>query len=287
MTVSAVPSVTLNNGMTMPVLGFGVFQIPDAEECERSVSEALRVGYRLIDTAASYGNEAAVGNAIKQAGVAREEVFVTTKLWIQDAGYERAKAAFERSLQRLGLEYLDLYLIHQPVGDVYGSWRAMEELYRESRIRAIGVSNFPPERIMDLIVYNQVVPAVNQIECHPFNQHMETQQFLQDNQVQIESWGPLARGSDNIFENEVLRSIAGTYQKTVAQVILRWLTQRGVVAIPKSVRPERIAENFNVFDFELRPEDMEAIGTLDTKTGFVNQRDPARVKWLSELRRST
>ena len=285
--MSAVPSVTLNNGMTMPVLGFGVFQIPDAEECERSVSEALRVGYRLIDTAASYGNEAAVGNAIKQAGVAREEVFVTTKLWIQDAGYERAKAAFERSLQRLGLEYLDLYLIHQPVGDVYGSWRAMEELYREGRIRAIGVSNFPPERIMDLIVYNQVVPAVNQIECHPFNQHIETQQFLQDNQVQIESWGPLARGSDNIFENEVLRSIAGTYQKTVAQVILRWLTQRGVVAIPKSVRPERIAENFNVFDFELRPEDIEAIGTLDTKTGFVNQRDPARVKWLSELRRST
>jgi len=287
MTVSAVPSVTLNNGMTMPVLGFGVFQISDAEECERSVSEALRVGYRLIDTAASYGNEAAVGNAIKQAGVAREEVFVTTKLWIQDAGYERAKAAFERSLQRLGLEYLDLYLIHQPVGDVYGSWRAMEELYRESRIRAIGVSNFPPERIMDLIVYNQVVPAVNQIECHPFNQHIETQQFLQDNQVQIESWGPLARGSDNIFENEVLRSIAGTYQKTVAQVILRWLTQRGVVAIPKSVRPERIAENFNVFDFDLRPEDIEAIGTLDTKTGFVNQRDPAMVKWLSELRRST
>jgi len=285
--MSAVPSVTLNNGMTMPVLGFGVFQIPDAEECERSVSEALRVGYRLIDTAASYGNEAAVGNAIKQAGVAREEVFVTTKLWIQDAGYERAKAAFERSLQRLGLEYLDLYLIHQPVGDVYGSWRAMEELYREGRIRAIGVSNFPPERIMDLIVYNQVVPAVNQIECHPFNQHIETQQFLQDNQVQIESWGPLARGSDNIFENEVLRSIAGKYQKTVAQVILRWLTQRGVVAIPKSVRPERIAENFNVFDFELRPEDIEAIGTLDTKTGFVNQRDPARVKWLSELRRST
>jgi len=176
-TMSAIPSVTLNNGVTMPVLGFGVFQIPDAEECERSVSEALRVGYRLIDTAASYGNEAAVGNAIKQAGVARAEVFVTTKLWIQDAGYERAKAAFERSLQRLGLEYLDLYLIHQPVGDVYGSWRAMEELYRAGRIRAIGVSNFPPERIMDLIVYNQVIPAVNQIECHPFNQHIETQQF--------------------------------------------------------------------------------------------------------------
>jgi 2,5-diketo-D-gluconate reductase A len=285
--MSAFPSVTLNNGVTMPLLGFGVFQIPDAEECERSVSEALRVGYRLIDTAASYGNEAAVGNAIKQAGVAREELFITTKLWIQDAGEERAKAAFERSMQRLQLEYLDLYLIHQPVGDVYGSWRAMEQLYREGRIRAIGVSNFQPDRIMDLILHNQVVPAVNQIECHPFNQQIETQQFLQDNKVQIESWGPLARGQDNIFENEVLRSIAGTYQKTVAQVILRWLTQRGIVAIPKSVRPERIAENFNVFDFDLRPEDMEAIGTLDTKAGFVDRRDPARVKWLSELRRST
>ncbi len=285
--MSAIPSVTLNNGVAMPLLGFGVFQIPDAEACERSVSEALRVGYRLIDTAASYGNEAAVGNAIKQAGVARAEVFIITKLWIQDAGEERAKAAFERSMQRLQLEYLDLYLIHQPVGDVYGSWRAMEQLYREGRIRAIGVSNFQPDRIMDLILHNQVVPAVNQIECHPFNQQIETQQFLLDNKVQIESWGPLARGQDNIFENEVLRSIAGTYQKTVAQVILRWLTQRGVVAIPKSVRPERIAENFNVFDFDLRPEDMEAIGTLDTKAGFVDRRDPARVKWLSELRRST
>jgi 2,5-diketo-D-gluconate reductase A len=279
--VSAIPSVTLNNGVTMPVLGFGVFQIPDAEECERSVSEALRVGYRLIDTAASYGNEAAVGNAIKQAGVPREEVFVTTKLWIQDAGYERAKAAFERSLQRLGLEYLDLYLIHQPVGDVYGSWRAMEELYREGRIRAIGVSNFPPERIMDLIVYNQVVPAVNQIECHPFNQQIETQKFLQENNVQIESWGPFAEGKNNIFHNDVLRSIAEKNGKSVAQVILRWLTQRGVVAIPKSVRKERMAENFNVFDFELSAEDMTAIATLDSKqSAFFDHRDPAMVKWL-------
>ncbi len=285
--MSAVPSVTLNNGVAMPLLGFGVFQIPDAEECERSVSEALRVGYRLIDTAASYGNEEAVGNAIKRSGVARQELFVTTKLWLHDAGYERTKKAFDRSLQRLGLEYLDLYLIHQPFGDVYGAWRAMEELYREGRIRAIGVSNFHPDRIMDLIVHNEVVPAVNQIECHPFYQQIETQKFLQDNTVQIESWGPLAEGRNNIFENEVLRSIAGKYQKTVAQVILRWLTQRGVVAIPKSVRPERIAENFNVFDFDLRPEDMEAIGTLDTKTGFFDHRDPNIVKWLGEARRPT
>jgi 2,5-diketo-D-gluconate reductase A len=257
--MSAIPSVTLNNGVSMPLLGFGVFQIRDAEECELSVYEALRTGYRLIDTAAAYGNESAVGNAIQRSGVAREELFVTTKLWIQDAGYERAKEAFERSLQRLQLEYLDLYLIHQPFGDVYGAWRAMEELYREGRIRAIGVSNFQPDRLMDLMVHNQVVPAVNQIETHPFNQQIETQTFLQENNVQIESWGPFAEGKHNIFENELLRSIADKYQKTVAQIILRWLTQRGVVAIPKSVRKERIVENFKVFDVELSREDMAAI----------------------------
>lgn len=286
--MSTIPSVTLNNGVEMPLLGFGVFQMNDAEECERSVYEALRTGYRLIDTAAAYGNETAVGNAIKRAGVARDELFVTTKLWIQDAGYERTKKAFERSLQRLGLEYLDLYLIHQPFGDVYGAWRAMEELYRDGRTRAIGVSNFQPDRVMDLIVHNQVVPAVNQIETHPFNQQIETQKFLQDNRVQIESWGPFAEGKNNIFENEVLRSIAGQYQKTVAQVILRWLTQRGVVAIPKSVRKERIVENFNVFDVDLSPEDMAAIATLDTKTSsFFDHRDPNVVKMLGEARRPT
>ncbi|HWQ14780.1 MAG TPA: aldo/keto reductase [Roseiflexaceae bacterium] len=286
--MSAVPTVTLNNGVAMPLLGFGVFQINDADVCERSVYEALRTGYRLIDTAAAYGNEAAVGNAIKRAGVAREELFVTTKLWIQDAGYERAKRAFERSLQRLQLEYLDLYLIHQPFGDVHCAWRAMEELYREGRIRAIGVSNFQPDRLMDLIVHNQVVPAVNQIETHPFNQQIETQKFLQDNNVQIESWAPFAEGRNNIFENEVLRSIAGKYQKTVAQVILRWLTQRGVVAIPKSVRKERIVENFNIFDFDLSPDDMAAIATLDTKTSsFFDHRDPAIVKALGEAKRPT
>jgi 2,5-diketo-D-gluconate reductase A len=280
--------VVLNNGVEMPILGFGVFQITDTEECERSVYEAIQTGYRLIDTAASYENEEEVGKAIKRSGVAREELFVTTKLWIQDAGYESAKKAFERSLKRLQLEYLDLYLIHQPFGDVYGSWRAMEELYREGRIKAIGVSNFQPDRIMDLIVHNQVVPAVNQIETHPFNQQLETQKFLQENKVQIESWGPFAEGKNNIFTNELLRSIAEKYHKTVAQTILRWLTQRGVVVIPKSVRKERIIENFNIFDFELSQEDMEAIVTLDMKvSSFFDHRDPNMVKRLGEAKRNT
>jgi 2,5-diketo-D-gluconate reductase A len=284
----AIPSVTLNNGVQMPTLGFGVFQIADAEECERSVYEAIRTGYRLIDTAAAYGNEEAVGKAIKRSGVARADLFVTTKLWISDAGYESARKAFERSMQRLQLETLDLYLIHQPFGDVYGAWRAMEELYREGRIRAIGLSNFHPDRVMDMICHHQVAPAVNQIETHPFNQQIETQKFLQENGVQIESWGPFAEGRHNIFQNELLLSLAGKYQKTVAQIILRWLTQRGVVAIPKSVRKERIVENFNVFDFALSPEDMVAIAVLDTKTSsFFDHRDPNMVKWLSEAKRNT
>jgi diketogulonate reductase-like aldo/keto reductase len=273
--------IVLNNGVEMPILGFGVFQVTDAEVCERSVYEAIQTGYRLIDTAASYLNEDAVGKAIKRSGVPREELFVTTKLWVQDTGYEKTKKAFERSLQRLQLDYLDLYLIHQPYGDIYGSWRAMEELSRQGRTRAIGVSNFQPDRIMDLIIHNEVVPAVNQIETHPFNQQIETQKFLQENNVQIESWGSFAEGKNNIFQNELLLSIAGKYQKTVAQVILRWLTQRGVVVIPKSVRKERIVENFNIFDFELSPEDLEAIRSLDTKvSSFFDHRDPAMVKWL-------
>jgi diketogulonate reductase-like aldo/keto reductase len=280
--------VVLNNGVEMPILGFGVYQITDAEECERSVSEALRTGYRLIDTAAAYENEEEVGKAIKSGGVAREDIFVTTKLWIQDAGYESAKQAFERSLRRLQLDYLDLYLIHQPYGDVYGSWRAMEELYREGRIRAIGVSNFQTDRLMDLMLHNKVVPAVNQIETHPFCQQIETQKFLQENGVQIESWGPFAEGRNNIFGNELLLSIAGKYEKTVAQVILRWLTQRGVVAIPKSVRKERIVENFNIFDFELSPEDMDAVVSLDTKKSvFFDHRDPEIVKMIGTARRNT
>lgn len=277
--------IALNNGVEMPILGFGVFQVRDAEVCERSVYEAIQTGYRLIDTAASYLNEDAVGKAIKRSGVPREELFVTTKLWIQDAGYEQTKKAFEKSLHRLQLDTLDLYLIHQPFGDVYGAWRAMEELYREGRIRAIGVSNFQPDRIMDLIVHNEVIPAVNQIETHPFNQQIETQKFLQENNVQIESWGPFAEGKYNIFQNELLLSIAGKYGKTVAQVILRWLTQRGVVVIPKSVRKERIIENFNIFDFELSSEDMAAIVSLDTKvSSFFDHRDPEVVKRLGNVK---
>jgi diketogulonate reductase-like aldo/keto reductase len=281
-------NVILNNGVEMPILGFGVYQISDAEECERSVAEALHAGYRLIDTAAAYQNEEAVGKAIKGSGVAREEVFVTTKLWVQDAGYENAKGAFARSLQRLQLDYLDLYLIHQPYGDIYGSWRAMEELYREGKIRAIGVSNFHPDRLMDLIIHNEVVPAVNQIETHPFNQQIEPQQFMQGHQVQIESWGPFAEGRNNIFQNELLRSIGEKYGKSVAQVILRWLIQREVVVIPKSVRKDRIVENFDVFDFELSPEDLGAIVSLDTKSSaFFDHRDPKMVKMLGEVKLNT
>jgi 2,5-diketo-D-gluconate reductase A len=286
--MSTVPTVTLNNGVAMPLLGFGVFQVTDLAECERAVADALQTGYRLIDTAAAYGNEAAVGAAIKRAGLPREELFITTKLWIQDTGYDRTKAAFERSLQRLGLDYLDLYLIHQPYGDVYGAWRAMEELYQAGRVRAIGISNFHPDRVMDLIVHNQVAPAVNQIETHPFNQQIETQRFLQEQGVQIESWGPFAEGRNNIFENEVLRGIAAAHQKSVAQVILRWLTQRGVVAIPKSVRKERMAENFNVFAFQLSADELAAIATLDTRTSsFFDHRDPAMVKMLGQAQRPT
>jgi 2,5-diketo-D-gluconate reductase A len=281
-------TVTLNNGVQMPLLGFGVFQNNDAEECERSVVEAIQTGYRLIDTAAAYGNEEAVGKAVIRSGVPRDELFITTKLWIADAGYDKTKKAFERSMQRLQLDTLDLYLIHQPFGDVYGAWRAMEELVQEGRIRAIGLSNFPPDRVMDMICHHQVAPAVNQIETHPFNQQIETQKFLQENGVQIESWGPFAEGRNNIFQNELLLSLAGKYQKTVAQIILRWLTQRGVVAIPKSVRKERIVENFNVFDFELSPEDMAAIETLDNKkSSFFDHRDPNIVKLLSGARRNT
>ncbi|KAA9338732.1 aldo/keto reductase [Hymenobacter busanensis] len=276
-------TVTLNNGVKMPLLGFGVYQMHDPAECETSVLEAIKAGYRLIDTAASYLNEEAVGRAIRKSGVPREELFITTKLWVQDASYEGAKQAFETSLRKLGLDYLDLYLIHQPYGDVHGAWRAMEELHKAGRIRAIGVSNFAPDRVMDFLVQHEVKPTVNQVETHPFHQQIETQQFLQENGVQIESWGPFAEGKNNLFHNELLQGIGAKYQKSVAQVVLRWLTQRSVVAIPKSVRPERIAENFNIFDFELSPEDMDAIKALDTKASlFFDHRDPKMVKWISE-----
>jgi len=277
-------TVKLNNGIEMPILGFGVFQVTDQKECETSVIDAIETGYRLIDTAASYGNEEAVGKAIKKSGVAREALFITTKVWIQTNGYEGTKRSFENSLKQLQLDYLDLYLMHQPYGDVYGTWRAMQDLYKEGKIRAIGVSNFHPDRLIDLIVHNEIVPAVNQIETHPFHQQIESQDFLLENNVQIESWGPFAEGKNGIFQNELLASIGGKYNKTIAQVILRWLTKRGVVAIPKSVRKERMAENFNIFDFTLSAEDMEAIKALDTKTSsFFDHRDPAMVKWLGEL----
>ena len=267
----------------MPLLGFGVFQVPDAAECERAVLDAIETGYRLIDTAASYMNEEAVGNAIAKSGVPRNELFITTKMWVQDAGYESAKRAFGASLKRLGLDYLDLYLIHQPYGDVFSTWRAMEEIYEDGQVKAIGISNFSPDRVMDFLVHNKVAPAVNQIETHPFHQQNEAHQFLKENNIQMESWGPFAEGKNNIFHNEVLQPIAEKHSKSVAQVILRWLTQRGVVAIPKSVRKERMAENFNVFDFRLSDEDMAAIATLDSnKSLFFEHRDPAMVKWISE-----
>ena len=276
-------NVKLNNGVEMPILGFGVFQVKDLEECERSVVDAIETGYRLIDTAQSYRNEEAVGKAIKRSGVPREDLFITTKLWIQSNGYDETRKVFENSLKKLQLDYLDLYLIHQPFGDVYGEWRAMQELYKEGRVRAIGVSNFHPDRLIDLIIHNEIVPAVNQIETHPFHQQIEAQKFLQENNVQIESWGPFAEGKNNIFQNELLLSIGKKYNKSIAQVILRWLTQRGIVAIPKSVRKERMEENFNSLDFELNAEDMEAMKTLDTNASlFFDHRDPKMVKWLGE-----
>ncbi|MDO9375851.1 MAG: aldo/keto reductase [Ferruginibacter sp.] len=276
-------TVKLNNGVEMPILGFGVFQVTDLAECERSVLDAISTGYRLIDTAASYMNEEAVGNAIKKSGVPRAELFITTKVWIQSNGHEGTKKSFAASMKKLGLDYLDLYLIHQPFGDVYGTWRAMQDLYREGKVKAIGVSNFHPDRLIDLIVHNDIVPAINQVETHPFHQQIATQQFLQDNNVQMQSWGPFAEGKNNIFQNELLASIGNKYNKSIAQVILRWLTHRGVVAIPKSVRKERMEENFNSLDFDLSSEDMEAITTLDTQASlFFDHRDPAMVKWLGE-----
>lgn len=281
-------TVTLNNGVKMPIIGFGVYQVPDAEECENAVYEALMAGYRLIDTAAGYLNEEAVGRAIRRSGIPREELFVTTKLWVQDAGYESAKLAFAKSLKKLQLDYLDLYLIHQPLGDYYGAWRAMEDLYREGKIKAIGVSNFLPDRLMDLIVHNEIVPAVNQIETHPFYQQAESAAFMKEQGVQHQSWAPFAEGRGNLFVNDTLASIAAKHGKSVAQVVLRWLVQRDIVVIPKSVRQDRIVENIDIFDFELSGDDIRRISALDTgESLFLSYRDPAVAKmmgtWKVEL----
>ncbi|MFX0557474.1 aldo/keto reductase [Maribacter sp. CXY002] len=277
-------NVTLNNGVEMPILGYGVFQIPDYDECKKSVLEALKAGYRSIDTAQAYQNEKAVGDAIKESGIPREEIFVTTKLWISDYGYEAAKKACLSSMEKLQLDYLDLYLLHQPFNDVFGAWRALEDLYKVGKIRAIGVSNFFPDRLVDLIKFNEITPALNQIETHVFYQREEDHKMMEKYGVQHESWAPFAEGQGDLFQNEVLLRIGKKYGKSVAQVSLRWMIQRNIVVIPKSVTPSRIKENIAVFDFELTNEDMMAIAKLDThKSHFFDHRDPERVEWISTL----
>ncbi|MEV6305938.1 aldo/keto reductase [Actinoplanes sp. NPDC051861] len=277
-------TITLNNGVPMPILGFGVFQVP-GEQTEQVVTDALAAGYRLIDTAASYGNEEAVGRAIAASGIPRDELFVTTKMWIQHTGEETARREFDRSLRKLGLDHLDLYLIHQPLGDYYSSWHAMEKLYAEGLIKAIGVSNFYPDRLVDLIQHNDIVPAVNQIETHPFFQRAGYQQLMRERGVQIESWGPFAEGRNDFFTNPVLTAIAAGHDRSVAQVVLRWLVQRDVVVIPKSVRPERMAQNLDVFDFALTGEEMTRIAALDTGASlFFDHHDPGMVAWLGDRR---
>jgi 2,5-diketo-D-gluconate reductase A len=276
-------TVTLNNEITMPIAGFGVFQIQDAQGCTRCVIDAIEVGYRLIDTAASYMNEAAVGEGVKQAGIPREQLFVTSKLWVQHTGYERTAMAIDNSLRRLKFDYLDLYLIHQPYGDVHGSWRAMQDAYRAGKLRAIGVSNFQPDRLMDIAAFNDVKPAVNQIEINPFQQQDDSLKFMRELDVQAEAWAPFAEGRNNLFQNEVLRNVAIKHGRTIGQVVLRWVIQRGVVALAKSVKRERMLENIAIFDFELDADDMAQISTLETGiSSFFSHRDPATVKWMSE-----
>ena len=275
-------SFKLQGGVEIPALGFGVFQITDPAECERSVLEAIQVGYRHIDTAASYRNETEVGNALKECGVARKELFVTTKLWLQDANYQGARAQFQRSLDRLQLDYVDLYLIHQPFGDVHGAWRAMEELLAEKKVRAIGVSNFTPDRLADLMAFNKVKPAVNQVEINPFNQQLHAVPWMKSKGIQPEAWAPFAEGRNNLFTNPVLTEIGKQYGKSVGQVVLRWVLQRGAVVLAKSVRQERMRENIDVLDFSLSESDMTRIAAMDTATSaFFSHRDPAMVEWLT------
>jgi 2,5-diketo-D-gluconate reductase A len=278
--------VTLNNGVQMPILGFGVYQIPP-DRTEQAVTDALAVGYRHLDTAEGYQNEEAVGRAIATSGIPRDELFVTTKLWVQDSGEDGATRAFEQSLARLGLDYLDLYLIHQPFGDYYSSWRAMQDLYQQGAVKAIGVSNFYPDRLVDLIDHNEVTPAVNQVETHPFFQRQDDQQLMRERGVQLESWGPFAEGRNHLFSDPTLSQIGAAHHKSVAQVVLRWLIQREVAANPKSVRRERMAENFEVFDFQLTDEEMGRIAALDTGASlFFDHRDPAMVSRIGNVRRT-
>lgn len=273
-------NVKLNNDVDMPILGFGVYQIAP-EETERAVTQALEAGYRSLDTAAAYGNEAAVGRAIDTSGIPREELFITTKLWVQDDGKAQTPSAFARSMENLGLDYLDLYLIHQPFGDYYGEWRAMQELYRDGNVRAIGVCNFAADRLVDLVIHNEIVPAVNQIETHPFKQNVQYQQLLREEGVQLESWGPFAEGRNNLFTEATLSNIGEHHGKSVAQVVMRWMIQRGIVAIPKTVRPERMAQNIDVFDFRLSEEEMVRVASLETgESQFFDHRDPQMVRRL-------
>lgn len=278
--MAEVPNIKLHNNVEMPAIGFGVFQMSN-DEAEQSVVDALQAGYRLIDTAQSYQNEEAVGRGIKRSGVPRDEIFVTTKLWIADATYDKAKEAYQRSLDKLGLDYVDLYLIHQPYNDVFGAWRAMEELYEAGKVKAIGVSNFASAKLVDFVLNNKIKPMVNQIETHPFNQQVEARKILDEYGIVHEGWAPFAEGRHDLFTNETLSDIAQTHSKSVGQVVLRWNVQRGVIVIPKSTHKERILENFDVFDFELSDEDMAAIAGLDENKGlFVNHEDPEFVKML-------
>lgn len=277
--------VKLNNGIEMPILGYGVFQIPDPKECERCVVDAIGAGYRLIDTAASYLNEEAVGKGIASARVPRGDLFVTTKLWVQHTGKEQTARALDDSLRRLGMDYVDLYLIHQPFGDVHGSWRAMQDALKAGKVRAIGVSNFHPDRLMDIMAFNEVAPAVNQVEVNPFHQQEESVSFMRAHGVHAEAWAPFAEGRNNLFQNEALLAIGRKHGKSVGQVVLRWIVQRGIVGLAKSVRKERMEENLRIFDFALDASDMARIAQLETgKSSFFSHRDPAMVKWMSERR---
>ncbi len=264
---------TLNNGIKIPFLGFGVFQVENASTCEQCVLEAINTGYRLIDTAAVYLNEEAVGRAIRKSGIPREEFFITSKVWIKDMGYEQTKQAFQRTLSRLGTDYLDLYLIHMPFGDVFGTWKAMEELYREGQIRAIGVCNFRIPRLADLMIHHEIIPAINQVETHLFYQQHPMKEYADHYGIRIEAWAPFAEGMRDFFKNEILTVLAQKYNKTVAQIELRWLTQRGIIAIPKSTHKNRIEENFNSLDFRLSDEDMALISTCDTAMPVVGDFD--------------